>query len=116
MRLAEKEPVLAIPRDKCEYTSERFPGDADVGKAAPGRSFSKMVSGNQAKYPFYSREMAEQACVDYGCDGLAAKEDIQYYAPNPCYTAWTSDSRGWYSSITDSCANQGWNGWCVPCS
>ena len=74
-RLADRRPFIAFPADHCwgEYTDGDWP-----------------------HYPYFTREAAEQACVDYGCAGLAEKADLLHFSR--CLTGWTSDFRGWYQA------------------
>ena len=79
VRLAQTAPVTHFPRNACENKGKLY--------------------GDILRYPFYTRAMAEQACLDSGCAGLASKADIAYttsIVDGSCEVGWTSDWRGWH--------------------
>jgi hypothetical protein len=97
VRLTDTAPVLVLPAEACELQSR------------------PALSGFSEVYPYYTREQAEQACLDYGCAGLADMVDLTGYVR--CMTGWASDFRGWYADsdlLTQrpwGCGSLGYNTW-----
>lgn len=88
VRLAQTNPIVHLPSQACERKS----------------------GGDYFTYPYYTREAAEDACLDYGCAGLADKVDLISYPY--CALGWTSDFRGWYmTSVIEYCGSVGYNDW-----